>query len=170
MTRHCIRKAVTSTLSNGGMGVGYIYIILGLVAVSGVLSYSFPRLWLVKWIVTKSNALSAFKGDDMANGESVRSDLGDLVTLLQGTTDKKRKKQGTRRERKTPSFKRTTRVDGLKVWVKELGIIQDQIRQERASQPSGGSKTLTGVGLVVELAKELLYSGIPEQVLELYAA
>jgi hypothetical protein len=28
----------------------------------------------------------------------------------------------------------------------------------------------TGIAMVIELAKELLYSGVPEQVIELYAA
>ena len=31
-------------------------------------------------------------------------------------------------------------------------------------------ETVPGIAMIIELAKELLYSGVPEQVVELYAA
>lgn len=77
----------------------------------------------------------------------------------------KRKANNKKEGEKKASFKRTNRVNGMKVWVRELQILQDQLDTSKLDT----DKT-NGIGLVVELAKELLYSGIPEQVLELYAA
>ena len=160
------------------MGTLLLHVLgLGLIiALPLSLSYVTPRILASKWQNLKSNALrenlvtAAFKGDDFEGGEA-KSDFSGLVTLLRGTSvNKNTKKSGRRRERNMPTFKRTTRVDGLKVWVKELGIIQEQMRKERNSPHPEHLKALKGVGVVVELAKELFYSGIPEQVLELYAA
>lgn len=59
-------------------------------------------------------------------------------------------------------FDRINREEGRRRWVKEIYNLKN-------SYTSGENNTLSGVGVIVELAKELLYSGIPEQVLELYA-
>lgn len=108
------------------------------------------------------------RSGELGDDKGKLSDLAPVLISLRSEKAKKAssKKQNPRKrmahkkkdgDSKT-SFKRTNRVEGMKVWVKELQILQDH---ESAD---------SGVGLVVELAKMLLYSGIPEQVLELYAA
>jgi hypothetical protein len=86
-------------------------------------------------------------------------------------------------------FRRTNRIDGQEKWIRELYLYKRQLDTKRsdqiedsveniseASNTSDGAQAQGKKGqllspvLIVELAKELLYSGIPEQVLELYAA
>lgn len=72
------------------------------------------------------------------------------------------------KKRSTAGFSRTNRLEGQFRWMREIYLIRQQQQQQHGhGDPTGG---LFGIGVVVELAKELLYSGIPEQVLELYAA
>ena len=96
---------------------------------------------------------------------------------------------GKKKKSKMRYFRRTNRIDGQEKWIRELYLYKRQLDSKRSDQiedsdknTSEGSNTLDvaqaqgGKGqplspvLIVELAKELLYSGIPEQVLELYAA
>ena len=60
-------------------------------------------------------------------------------------------------------FDRTNRLDGRKQWVDEICDIKLQCKEPEQAE-------LVGIGKIIDLAKELLYSGIPEQVLELYTA
>ena len=61
-------------------------------------------------------------------------------------------------------FDRTNRIEGQKRWIHEIRALK------AINDGEGSSDNMTGIGVIIELAKELLYSGIPEQVLELYAA
>jgi hypothetical protein len=54
------------------------------------------------------------------------------------------------------SFKRTNRIDGQSSWIKEL-VFQHY-----------NSTGLAEINSIIEISKELLYSGIPEQVLEVH--
>ena len=65
-------------------------------------------------------------------------------------------------------FGRTNRVDGQEKWMKELYHVWKTIKTIKTI-PSHGLVHDSNDAVIVELAKELLYSGIPEQVLELYA-
>ena len=79
-----------------------------------------------------------------------------------------------------PIFARTTRIHGLERWINELVMLQSQSSEDETP----GTLLFiansfihylltwlfTGIAMVIELAKELLYSGVPEQVIELYAA
>ena len=101
-------------------------------ALTQCLCYEIPRILASRWQNLKSSTLrpilkiAAIDGDNISSLGS-ESDLVDLVTLLEGTImSKKSKKSGSRKKRRIPTFKRTTRVDGLKVWVKELSIIQER--------------------------------------------
>ena len=69
--------------------------------------------------------------------------------------------KGPRRDVKV--FDRTNRIDGFERWVKELTFFKAEMDNMTTSSPPSSA-------LIVELSKELLYSGIPEQCLELYAA
>jgi hypothetical protein len=104
----------------------------------------------------------AYLHDFSSRGDSnVNSDLLGITSLLQKNADARKEKKPTSSKKKKPSssttFTRTNRVDGMRVWIKELQILQ------------GGDQS-SALILLVELAKELLYSGIPEQVMELHAA
>ena len=57
-------------------------------------------------------------------------------------------------------FARTSRIHGLERWINELLTLKSLNSDE----------TIPGIAMIIELAKELLYSGVPEQVIELYAA
>ncbi len=59
-----------------------------------------------------------------------------------------------------PVFARTSRIHGLERWINELLTLKSLNSEE----------TIPGIAMIIELAKELLYSGVPEQVIELYAA
>ena len=59
-----------------------------------------------------------------------------------------------------PVFARTSRINGLERWINELLTLKSLDSDE----------TVPGIAMIIELAKELLYSGVPEQVVELYAA
>jgi hypothetical protein len=94
---------------------------------------------------------------------NVNTELLGVSSLLQKNADARKGKKPTtaKKMKKKPSssatFTRTNRVDGMRVWIKELQILQ------------GGDQS-SALILLIELAKELLYSGIPEQVMELHAA
>jgi len=59
------------------------------------------------------------------------------------------------------AFTRYRRAEGFRVWTREMEILKSE---------DEGSSLLPGISTVVELAKSLLYSGSPEQALELYVA
>eukprot|EP01041_Mallomonas_annulata_P006410 gene6410-12961_t len=59
-------------------------------------------------------------------------------------------------------FDRTNRIEGRTRWIKEIKSARAELK---SNESSGNEMTV-----INELAKELLYSGIPEQVLELYTA
>lgn len=65
-------------------------------------------------------------------------------------------------------FARTTRVDGLRRWVREICMLRHELISRNAESGTGPSE-LIGINLIIELTKELLYSGIPEQIIDLYA-
>eukprot|EP00600_Ochromonadales_sp_CCMP1393_P009275 CAMPEP_0174958558 /NCGR_PEP_ID=MMETSP0004_2-20121128/2690_1 /TAXON_ID=420556 /ORGANISM="Ochromonas sp., Strain CCMP1393" /LENGTH=212 /DNA_ID=CAMNT_0016206783 /DNA_START=77 /DNA_END=712 /DNA_ORIENTATION=+ len=67
------------------------------------------------------------------------------------------------RSRPRKNFSRTNRVDGQRKWVSEIRILREQKQHSKDSH-------VNELALIIEVSKELLYSGIPEQVLELYAA
>ena len=74
-------------------------------------------------------------------------------------------------------FSRTNRIDGQEKWIRELFLYKSEqkLRKEEINVDISLNSNTSSVSsassvLIVELAKELLYSGIPEQVLELYAA
>lgn len=77
----------------------------------------------------------------------------------------------------TSKLSRTNRPEGQQKWVKELFIMKrdmlsnenKNVEGEKEGEEESNSPAI-GIGLILELAKELLYSGIPEQVIELYAA
>lgn len=73
-------------------------------------------------------------------------------------------KKTAKKTRNSNYFSRTNRVDGQKKWIKELHQLKKNLAENSTQKQAGATF------LVVEIARELLYSGIPEQVLELYAA
>lgn len=102
----------------------------------------------------------------------------DLITkILQRKTDGGTERINPRKPRPDGNdkpFSRTNRVEGQMKWVHELRYML------RAKHAVGGQVDVTdgltpseptlGLAVIVDLAKELLYSGIPEQVLQLYGA
>ena len=102
----------------------------------------------------------------------------DLITkILQRKTDGGTERISPRKPRPNGNdkpFSRTNRVEGQMKWVHELRYML------RAKHAVGGQVDVTdgltsseptlGLAVIVDLAKELLYSGIPEQVLQLYEA
>ena len=71
-------------------------------------------------------------------------------------------------------FSRTNRIEGQEKWIRELFLYKSEQAinndNRNSSMKEVGNSTSASPILIIELAKELLYSGIPEQVLELYAA
>ena len=71
-------------------------------------------------------------------------------------------------------FSRTNRIEGQEKWIRELFLYKAEEKakndQNNESIPITNLTASASPVLIIELAKELLYSGIPEQVLELYAA
>ena len=64
-----------------------------------------------------------------------------------------------------PKFSRTNRLEGQSRWIKEVYELRKEQRGMFNAPPADGPTSgLLGIGLVVEVCKELLYSGIPEQV------
>lgn len=63
-------------------------------------------------------------------------------------------------------FDRTNRVDGQLIWMKEICLLSVQ----RSRESLQFNHSVTNIAFITEIAKELLYSGIPEQVLELYSS
>ena len=102
----------------------------------------------------------------------------DLITkILQRKNDGGTERISPRKPRPNGNdkpFSRTNRVEGQMKWVHELRYML------RAKHAVGGQVDVTdgltpseptlGLAVIVDLAKELLYSGIPEQVLQLYGA
>jgi hypothetical protein len=81
---------------------------------------------------------------------------------------KKSKKQ---KAAEPPSFARTNRIDGIQKWVLEVTALKNEILRYYQDQFSLSdiSRAITSqLSLLVEISKELLYSGIPEQTIELY--
>ena len=68
-------------------------------------------------------------------------------------------------EKKIKYLTRVSRVDSQEKWIKEIEIIRDSLNNNTIL--NNDDKDLSKI---VELSKELLYSGIPEQCIELYAA
>jgi hypothetical protein len=102
----------------------------------------------------------------------------DVLTLLPTRTqvEGKRGKSNTtapppaaKARRDLKAFGRTNRVDGLMRWVQELTFFSAN-KTANASDADTPVRIAPSPALIVELAKELLYSGIPEQCVELYAA
>lgn len=104
----------------------------------------------------------------------------DLITkILQRKTDGGDVRSSPRKPRPSGSdkpFSRTNRVEGQMKWVHELSYM---LRAKNAADRQvvdimTNGRTLLdstlGPAVIVDLAKELLYSGIPEQVLQLYGA
>ena len=62
------------------------------------------------------------------------------------------------------AFSRISRNDGLVQWVEEISLLRRQHLHQNQEAP------LTSSAMFIEMAKTLLYSGSPEQAIELYAA
>lgn len=82
-----------------------------------------------------------------------------------------------KKAREQALFSRTNRIDGQEKWIRELFLYKSEqkLKKEEVDVTANLNSSISLVSsassvLIVELAKELLYSGIPEQVLELYAA
>lgn len=88
---------------------------------------------------------------------SVFTEVSDKLDQKENVNELKTVNKG-----KLKTLPRTNRVDGQEKWIKELRYLY--------KNKNDTSEIQRGMGLIVELAKELYCSGIPEQVLELYAA
>ena len=115
--------------------------------------------------------------DDWARVSGGLPTRGTATIESQAKLDKIVKKKARERE----LFSRTNRIDGQEKWIRELFLYKSEQLSKRDELTIEGTENSTVPStanasasaspvLIVELAKELLYSGIPEQVLELYAA
>lgn len=98
----------------------------------------------------------AIGGDDLLLSAS------EVLLLAKQQPSATSKKEGRKSSKRAPRlFSRTNRIDGFVKWVNELHIYRAAMNL--SSQPASPV-------LIVELAKELLWSNMPEQCLEMYAA
>lgn len=69
-----------------------------------------------------------------------------------------------------PKFTRVNRMNGLEKWTKELYLIRKKLLSSVELETVGSFSGIpqSHYALVLEMAKELLYSGIPEQVLSVH--
>ena len=90
------------------------------------------------------------------------------------SSDTSKEQSVPKKNKEQKLFSRTNRIEGQEKWIRELFLYKSEqaiSNDERNSsiKETSGSTSANPI-LIIELAKELLYSGIPEQVLELYAA
>jgi len=62
---------------------------------------------------------------------------------------------------------RTNRIQGQHTWIKEICLLA--LNKTGINNQIEAKSTLSSIALIVELSKELFYSKIPEQVIELYS-
>lgn len=73
-------------------------------------------------------------------------------------------------EKKIKYLTRVSRVDSQEKWIKEIETIRDRLSNNTNNVINDDNNNDQDSSKIIELSKELLYSGIPEQCIELYAA
>jgi hypothetical protein len=107
--------------------------------------------------------------DVETNGNELKLEVGDsaIEQVSKEEEDKKKRDKKVKKIRDEKLFSRTNRIDGQEKWIKELFLFkyeQNLKLIENVSVNETAVAPITSPILIIELAKELLYSGIPEQV------
>lgn len=117
--------------------------------------------------------LRLFDVDTNVNDLKLQNSDSTIKQASKEGEDKKKRDKKVKKIRDEKLFSRTNRIDGQEKWIKELFLYKYEQNLkviENARMNVTAVLPITSPVLIIELAKELLYSGIPEQVLELYAA
>lgn len=122
---------------------------------------SFPRRRF-----THAEAVVATSKEDSACNKMLSEDkkgwfleISDSILRLPLILDKESTSRGIKRAKSFDLISGTNRVDGRKKWSREV-----------ANYDRNTNTSMQTLPLMCELAKELLYSGIPEQTIELYCS
>ena len=156
------------------------YWLFSVVCTTAINAYILPSAF--KWISSQQHGTSANNRGHITKIFDSNEKSKDWLRVSGGLPTKKDERQvkdvegSTRKRVRDPKqFSRTNRIEGQEKWIKELFLYMceeknrnENIDQSLAAVPKYNATT--SPVLIIELAKELLYSGIPEQVLELYAA
>jgi len=141
---------------------------------------SLPFASLRRSIASDSSRITQVSAADSYADFAIPFGLNTTLSAVRGSKKKSAKKTspgstgGRADSSSSVEFKRTNRIEGMAYFVKELELLKREHEQSQGQGKGPGKESesesgaAVGIGMITLLAKELLYSGIPEQVIEMY--